>query len=154
MREILIPAIAALGLVTTAAHTRSNTPDSLSGQAVAWHLSHDGERAKLAFGVANSDQLALMMTCAAGDTDVAIYGDVQPIGANMPGIAGPEVPDPLSGGDASEITLPLSDAGFADLSRRGRMVVTSDGQVFQLAATQQERRIVDRFLAYCRTGQA
>ncbi len=154
MLKILVPAVAAFGLLTTAAQTQSAALDSASGQPVAWHLSHDGERAKLAYGISNSDHLALMVTCAAGNTDVAIYGDVRPIGLSKRNDSGPFAPDPLSGGDASEAVVPLSAAGLADLSRRGRMTVTSDEQVFQLAATQQERRVVDRFLAYCQTGQA
>ena len=154
MLKILVPAVAALGLVTTAAQTQSAALQGATGQAVAWHLSHDGEMAKLAYGVSNSDQLALMVTCSAGSTDVAIYGDVRPIAVKQRSDSGPSAPDPLSGGDATEAVVPLSDAGLADLSRRGRMTVTSDEQTFQLAATQQERRVVDRFLAYCQSGQA
>ena len=153
MLKIVVPAIAALGLLTTAAQTQSAALDSASGQPVAWHLSHDGERAKLAYGVSNSDHLALMVSCAAGNPDVAVYGDVRPIGVSTRTDPGPFAPDPLSGGDASEAVVPLSVAGLGDLSRRGRMTVTSDEEVFQLVATQHERRVVDRFLAYCRTGR-
>ena len=153
MLKILVPAIAAIGLVTAAAQTQSAALDSGQPAAVAWHLSHDGEVAKLAYGVSNSDQLALMVTCAAGATDVAVYGDVRPVALADVNADGPMAPDPLSGGDAFESIVPLSKAGLDDLSRNGRMTVRADDQTFQLAATQQERRAVDRFLAYCQTGQ-
>lgn len=152
MLKILVPAVAAIGLVTAAAQTQSADVDSAQ-PAVAWHLSHDGEVAKLAYGVSNSDQLALMVTCEAGATDVAVYGDVRPVAVAMMPANGPMAPDPLSGGDAVEAIVPLSDAGLDDLSRQGRMTVKADERTFQLAATQLERRAVDRFLAYCQTGQ-
>lgn len=153
MLKILIPAVAAIGLVAAAAQTQSAALDDVQSAPVAWHLSHDGEVAKLAYGVSNSDQLALMVTCAAGETDVAVYGDVRPVATMNQPSDGPKMPDPLSGGDAFESVLPLSDAGLNELSRKGRMTVVSDERTFQLAATQQERRAVDRFLAYCQTGQ-
>jgi hypothetical protein len=154
MHKILLPAAAALSLVAFAATTQSADLTVETAQPVAWHLSHDGEVAKLAYGASNSDHLALMVTCAAGAPDVAVYGDVRPIAVSMRPVSGPSMPDPLSGGDASEAIVPLADAGLSDLSSKGRMTVKSDERTFQLAATQQERRVVDRFLAYCETGQA
>lgn len=153
MRHLLIPAVAALGLVTFAATTQSADLEA-DGAPVAWHLSHDGEVAKLAYGASNSDHLALMVTCDPGAPEVAVYGDVRPLAvANTPQ-TGPYMPDPLSGGDASEAVVPLADAGLADLANKGRMTVKSDDRTFQLGASIQERRVVDRFLAYCQTGQA
>lgn len=154
MLKILVPAFTALGLLSAAAQTQSAAVDTISNAPVAWHLSHDGEVAKLAYGVTNSDHLALMVTCAAGETDVTVYGDVRPVGMSTPLLTTAFTPDPLSGGDASEAVVPLLNAGLGDLSRKGRMTVISDDGTFQLAATQQERRIVDRFLAYCRSGSA
>lgn len=154
MLRILVPVVAAFGVLATAAQTQSETLDTAYGQPVAWHLSHDGEMAKLAYGVSRSDHLALLVACAAGDKDVTIYGDVRPIGVTNRTGAVPFAPDPLSGGDASEAIVPMSASGLGDLSRRGRMTVVADDRTYQIAATQQERRVVDRFLAYCRTGQA
>lgn len=154
MLRVLVPGVLALGLATTAAQTQSTPLDEATGQPVAWHLSHDGALAKLAYGASNSDDLALMVTCSAGETDVAIYGDVMPIGVTSQTGSRPFSPDPLSGGEASEENVALSEVGLGELSRKGRMTVIADERIYQLAATRQERRVVDRFLAYCRTGQA
>lgn len=154
MLKILVPAVAAFGLLSAAAQTQSAAVDSISGAPVAWHLSQEGEVAKLAYGAPDSDNLALMVTCAAHDTDVTVYGDVRPAGLSVPSGTAAFAPDPLSGGDASEAVVPLLNAGLGDLSRKGRMTVISDDGTFQLAATRQERRIVDRFLAYCRSGSS
>jgi hypothetical protein len=154
MLKILVPAVAAFGLLSAAAQTQSAAVDNISGAPAAWHLSQDGEVAKLAYGAPDSDHLALMVTCAAGETDVTVYGDVRPVGMSVPSVTTAFAPDPLSGGDASETVVPLLNAGLGDLSRKGRMTVMSDDGIFQLAATRQERRIVDRFLAYCRSGSS
>ncbi|PZO03562.1 MAG: hypothetical protein DCF28_07075 [Alphaproteobacteria bacterium] len=154
MLRILVPAVAALGLLTTAAQTQSETLDTAPAQEIGWHLSHDGEEAKLAYGVASSDQLALMIACAAGDADVTVYGDVRPVGMVDRANGTPFAPDPLSGGDATEASVPISAAGLGGLSRSGRMTVVADEGTFQLTATKEERRVIDRFLAYCTTGQA
>ena len=161
MFKVLVPAVAALGLVAFAASTQSadidtavSTVEPVASAPVAWHLSHDGEVAKLAYGASNSDLIALMVTCAAGATDVAVYGDMRPIAANLIETSGPAMPDPLSGGAASETVMPLADAGLRDLADKGRMAVKGGEETFQLAATQQERRVVGRFLSYCETGRA
>ena len=84
MFKTLIPAVACLGLVAFAAKTQPvvaalDPADAV--QTMAWHISTEGEMAKLAYGVANSDQLAMMVTCAPGDATAAVYGDVRPAGA-------------------------------------------------------------------------
>lgn len=161
MFKVLVPAVAALGLVAAAASTQSadidttvSTVQPIASAPVAWHLSHDGEVAKLAYGASNSDLIALMVTCAAGSTDVAVYGDMRPVAASDLRGSGPIMPDPLSGGLASETVMPLANAGLRDLADKGRMAVKGGDQTFQLAATEQERRVVGRFLSYCETGHA
>ena len=149
MREILIPAIAALGLVTTAAHTRSNTPDSLSGQAVAWHLSHDGSLAKLAYGVENSDQLALMLTCERGQTQATVYGDVQPASPRLIMATRAAAIDPLGGGLADETRISVRDPALQQLARTGKLAVEAGAGSFELSATPGERRLIGEFFAYC-----
>lgn len=154
MFKILVPAAAALGLLAFAANTQSADRPAALDVPVAWHLSHDGEVAKLAYGASNSDLLALMVTCAPGATDVAVYGDMKPIAASRIAWSGPAMPDPLSSGEASEAIIPLADAGLRDLADKGRMAVKGGEDVFHLAATRQERLVVDRFLAYCESGRA
>ena len=157
MFKVLVPAVAALGLVAFAAQSRDVAPEVetqgvMAAPVMGWSVHHEGALAKLAYGVANSDQLALMVTCMPGDTTAAVYGDVQVEGARLTN-ASLQI-DPLSGGDADETTIPVNDPALVGLARDGRMAVTGDAGRFQLAASTEERRLVRDFLAYCSPGRA
>jgi hypothetical protein len=156
MFKVLIPAVAALGLVAFAAQTKGEGVDAQPQAAMGWHLSHEGEMAKLAYGVENSDQLALMMTCAPGDSSAVVYGDVQPAGPRLiqASTSGPAAIDPLSGGEAFETRIGLGDAGLKTLADKGRLRVNGDAGTFDLPATRDERRMIAGFLAYCGTDRA
>jgi hypothetical protein len=152
MFKVLIPAAAALGLLALAARTESAPPAAeAETPGMAWHLSHEGESAKLAYGLANSDQLALMMTCAPGDAEAVVYGDAAPVSARLVPTRGG--PDPLSG-EAEEMRLPLSEPGLRSLASQGRMTVAGDAGRFTLRASPEERRLAERFLSYCGTAPA
>ncbi len=155
MFKVLVPAVAALGLVAFAAQSRTAAPEAeaVANQPVmSWSVHHEGALAKLAYGVANSDQLALMVTCAPGDNSAVVYGDVQIEGARLTQ-ASLQI-DPLSGGEAEEVRIPVNDPSLAGLASRGRMTVVGDAGRFQLAASTQERRLVGDFLSYCASGRA
>lgn len=151
MLKFAIPAVAALGLIAFAARSQATNSDVQTGLApMGWHLSHEGDMAKLAYGVANSDQLALMMTCEPGQAQAVLYGDVKPAGpriqkASMDAVA----IDPLSGGLADEIRLPVDDPSLKQLARNGRMAVRGDAGAFELSASREERKLIDDFFAYC-----
>jgi len=160
MFKTLIPAVAALGLVAFAAQTA--TPPSQIGDGadvpaslamtqpvMGWSLHHEGAIAKLAYGVENSDQLALMMTCMPGDASAVVYGDVQPQGARLIQTGGPAALDPLSGGEAEESRISLRDASLRGLADAGRINVTGDAGVFRVTASRQEQQVVGAFLSYC-----
>jgi hypothetical protein len=154
MLKFVIPAIAALGLTAVAA--QSYAPDMVQADTspMAWYLSHEGAMAKLAYGVENSDQLALMVTCEPGQTAAVVYGDVQPTGARLTQASyGPVEPDPMSAGDAYETRISLRDPALTGLAEHGRMRVSGDGGEFTLAATDQEQRAIGEFLAYCARGR-
>ncbi len=157
MFKVLVPAVAALGLVAFAAQSHDVAPEVeaqgvMAAPVMSWSVHHEGALAKLAYGVANSDQLALMVTCMPGDTTAAVYGDVQVEGARLTR-ASLQI-DPLSGGDAEETTIAVDDPALAGLARNGRMAVVGDAGRFQLAASTEERRLVRDFLAYCSPGRA
>ena len=156
MFKILIPAVAALGLVAFAARTETPVIEVQSETpAMGWHLSHEGAIAKLAYGVENSDQLALMMTCMPGEATAAVYGDVQPATPRLTRASiGPIAPDPLSAGDAYETRIALHDATLQGLAGDHGLVVRGEAGAFRLTATKQERRLVRDFLSYCGTGRA
>lgn len=155
MFKILIPAVAALGLVAFAAQSRDVAPEVEAGMAMpvmGWSVHHEGALAKLAYGVANSDQLALMVTCMPGDTTAAVYGDVRIEGARL--MNADYAIDPLSGGEAEETVIAVNDPSLTGLARDGRMVVIGDAGRFQLEASNEDRRLVRDFLAYCSPGRA
>lgn len=159
MFKILIPAAASLGLIAFAAQSQSAdvaaNADVQAAPVMSWSVHHEGALAKLTYGVANSDQLALMVSCAPGDRTAAVYGDVQPEGARlMQASATSQTFDPLSGGEAEEARIGLNDPALRGLADMGTMAVRGDAGLFQLTAGQQERRMVSDFLAYCSTGRA
>lgn len=154
MLKFAIPAIAALGLIAGAAQTRA-TPDAAAAGGMGWHLSQEGAMAKLAYGVENSDQLALMLTCEPGQATAVVYGEVQPAGARLTRASWSPTPiDPLSGNLDAESRLPLSDPALRGLVRAGRLPVVGDAGAFEIRASSTERRAVRAFLDYCGTGQA
>jgi hypothetical protein len=155
MFKFAIPAVAALGLIAVAAQSQADNADVVETGVtpMSWHLSHEGAMAKLAYGMANSDQLALMMTCEPGQAQAIVYGDVQPasprlLKASMTTAA----IDPLSGGLADETRISLRDPALQKLARSGKLTVEGDAGHFELTADGDERRLVREFFAYCGTG--
>ena len=157
MFKFAIPAVAALGLIAVAAQSRATNSDVAPTETapMGWHLSHEGSMAKLAYGVANSDQLALMMTCEPGKTQAVVYGDVQPASPRLIKTAVTEGPiDPLDGGLADESRIPLRDPTLRGLLQHGTLEVKGDAGHFKLTARGDDRRMVEQFFAYCGTEAA
>ncbi|CAN5175385.1 hypothetical protein BH09PSE1_BH09PSE1_23300 [soil metagenome] len=151
MFKILLPAVAALGLVAFAAKTQPVVTEAAPTQATSavegassmgWHVSHEGETAKLAYGVANSDQLAMMVTCAPGDATAAVYGDVRPEGSKA------------AASSMDETRVPVRAVALRDLADKGSMTVVGEGGAYRVAATANERRAIGEFLDYCDRKQA
>ncbi len=151
MLKFAIPAVAALGLIAFAA--QSSATDVERGEpGMGWHLSQEGAMAKLAYGVANSDQVALMMTCEPGQQQLAVYGDAVPATPRLMRASMTEAAiDPLSGDLEEDIGVSLRDPTMQALARTGRLTVEGDAGRFQLTATRSERALIDRFFAYCGT---
>lgn len=151
--RIIVPAVAFMGLVIVAAKSQSAESVATATPAT-WHVLHDGEQAKLAYGAANSDQIALMVACDENSDRVSVYGDMRPIGMRRPAIDGPRAPDPLSGGEAWEAEVALGDAGLDNLVSQGRMALTTGDETFRITASPEERRAIDGFMTYCGTSRA
>ncbi|HZV84740.1 MAG TPA: hypothetical protein VFF48_07115 [Brevundimonas sp.] len=156
MLKFAIPAVAALGLIAAAAQSQATNSDAQIGTSpMAWHLSHEGEMAKLAYGVANSDQLALMITCEPGQSQAVLYGDVMPAGPRLQqATLAPTLIDPLGGGLADETRMPIDHPTFKQLARRGTMAVEGEAGGFELEASRDERRLIGQFFSYCGTADA
>jgi hypothetical protein len=153
MIKVVVPALAALALTAFAVQT--NATDDQGADGAGWHLSHEDDMAKLAYGMPNSDQLALMMTCSPGDAEVVIYGDMKPdtprlVRASM----GPHNLDPLSAGDFEESTLPLNDAALRGLVEGRALPVRGEAGEARLTASDDERHMAATFLAYCGSTRA
>ena len=155
MFRFAIPAVAALGLIAAAAQSEAVHADAAAEGGAApmgWHLSQEGPMAKLAYGVANSDQLALMMTCEPGQAQAIVYGHVQPASPRLHRASMTSAAiDPLSGGLADESRISLRDPTLVRLVRRGTLAVEGDAGHFELTADRDERRLVSEFFAYCGT---
>lgn len=153
MMKTVVPAVAALALAAFAVQT--NATDEQTPAGAGWHLSHEDDMAKLAYGMPNSDQLALMLTCSPGEGQVAVYGDMQP---DTPRLArasmGPQAMDPLSGGDFEESFMPLNDPALRGLAEGRALPVRGDAGAARLAATADERHMAATFLAYCGSSRA
>jgi hypothetical protein len=155
MLKSLLPAAAALGFVALAGQAMTTAPSAPGEGAAGWHLLHEGSMAKLAYGLPDSDQVALMLTCSPGDRTAVVYGDTQPQSPSLTlASSGPQPIDPLSDGEAYEARLPLSDAALTGLARGGRMAVQSEAGVRQIRASRTERRMVEGFLSYCASSHA
>ena len=156
MFKVLLPAAAALGLVAFGAQSKgASSEPEMTQPTMSWTLHHEGSLAKLAYGVPNSDQLALMVTCAPEQSLATVYGDVRLEGAQMIRASlGPQPMDPLSGGLADETRVAINDPSLQGLAERGRLTVIGDAGRFRIDAGQEERRLVSDFLAYCGAGRA
>ena len=155
MFKFIIPAVAALGLTAFAAQSYSSDAEPvMAAPDMGWHLSHEPGMAKLAYGVENSDQLALMLMCEPGRSTATVYGEVQPKAARLSQASmGPMETDPLSGGDAFETRVSLGDPALQMLARRGKLEVQGEAGDFMLEASADERRRISEFFAYCATAK-
>ncbi|GAA0655546.1 hypothetical protein GCM10009101_32040 [Brevundimonas lenta] len=142
-------------MIAAAAHSSASNSDvqTVSGE-MGWHLTHEAGMAKLAYGVENSDQLALMMTCEQGGSLATVYGDVQPASPRLIHTAMTSAIDPLSGGLADEARISTRDPAMRDLARKGKLAVEGDAGTFELTATPKERRLIGEFFAYCGNDHA
>ena len=154
MFKIAIPAVAALGLIAFAAQSQATNLDVQSSVApMGWHLSHEGSLAKLAYGVENSDQLALLMTCERGQSQAIVYGDVQPVSARLIKASMASAIDPLSGDLSGEARISVRDPALQQLARSGKLAVEAEAGQFELSASPAERRLIGDFFAYCGSGR-
>ena len=156
MFKVLIPAAGFLGLVALAAQPASSGYERQTDvQPMVWQVHHEGDLAKLTYGVPNSDQLAMMMTCLPGERSAVIYGDVQPDTPRLQRVSvNYSEPDPLSGGEAYETRIALDDAALTNLAERGSMRVEGAAGGFALPADEAEQVIVAQFVSYCSSARA
>lgn len=165
MLKILIPAVAALGLVAHAAQSYTAeegvAPTLLDSVATApveiappapaldWHFHKEGDTAKLAYGVANSDQLVLMLTCTAGDDKVATLGSVRAVAETASDEQSYE--DPMTGGVLHEAAIDKADSALNALAATGTMTVETANGMTALGTSSSDKAAVKAFFASCGT---
>lgn len=168
MFKILIPAVAALGLVAHAAQSYTaddgvaaapimlvaETPVEIAPAAPApgWHFHTEGDTARLAYGVANSDQLVLMLMCTVGEDKVSALGSVRTDAETATDQT--SYRDPMSGGILHEAEIAPDDAALADLAASGRMTVVSDQGKVAIGSNKADQEAVNAFFASCGTAPA
>ncbi len=156
MLKFAIPAVASLALIAVAAQSRATDAETqpIQGQ-MGWHLSHEPGLAKLAYGVENSDQLAIMLTCQPGEALASVYGDVAPATPRLVKAAHTEtLIDPLNGGLVEDVRISTNDTTLQTLRRDGTLAVDGEVGRFELTASRDERRLISDFFAYCGTAKA
>lgn len=130
----------------------------LEHAAAGWHLLHEGDRAKLAYGIANSDQILVMLSCAAGDETVEVFGIAAPeadeVVLTSASLSSPidvrPTFDPISGATAIETTLPVGADALEGFRATGRLTLAADtGESVPAHAVQAELPQVQAFFDHC-----
>ncbi|MBN8551947.1 MAG: hypothetical protein J0L52_03505 [Caulobacterales bacterium] len=130
----------------------------LDHQPIGWHLVHQGDQARLAYGIADSDQILVMFSCAAGDQQVHVFGQAAPetrsvrlTSASLTSdIAVVTEMDPLSGVPVIEAEIPLRSAALRGFRENGRLTLTAgDGRAILAHAMQAELASVQVFFEHC-----
>jgi hypothetical protein len=152
MFRFLLPAAALLATLAMAARTEPHTADP--GATMTWTFSREGNLAKLAFGVPDSDHLAVMLTCAPGGT-VSVYGPVRPDSPALLQARTVKAPiDPLSGELLANARMPRDDRALAQLtSGAGLPVVNELDERSLIPADGAGRRLARTFLAHCASAR-
>mgnify|MGYP005990070769 CR=1 FL=1 len=168
MFKILIPAVAALGLVAHAAQSytaeggvaaapvmvvaATSVDAAPAAPAMDWHFHSEGDTAKLAYGVANSDQLVLMLTCQTGQDMISALGSVRTEAETA--TEQTSYRDPMTGGILHEAEINRHDAALADLAATGKMTVVSDQGKVAIGSDATDQEAVKAFFASCGSAPA
>lgn len=149
MRRLILPALGLLilGVATQAAvSAKGQGPVDQAG----WFLVPEDHGLKLVYGLADTDDVGLMLVCMPGDLRISVYGEVEPdLSSLRPATHGPVAMDPLSQGAAWTMTLALDDPGLWLLVDRGYLPIRTDQGRGRLEATPSERKLANQFLNAC-----
>lgn len=144
-----------------AAEPQPETPamiETVAHAPVGWHLVREGDRAKLAYGVADTDQILVMFTCSAGDPMVEVFGLAAPetdsvrftSTALTTDIAVESEFDPMSGSVMIDTEVPMTARALQGFRASGRLTLTADdGAGIPAHAVQAEQAEVEAFFDHC-----
>jgi hypothetical protein len=123
----------------------------------AWVTVVEDGRTRLAFGLPNSDEVALTLDCAPHGGHVVVSGPLAPGTSKLVLVAdgaraeitGPARPDPETGLQMITGAVAARDAAFAAFVRTGRLARTDPSGTTALPASGPERGMVRAFLDHC-----
>lgn len=130
----------------------------LEHATVGWHLVYEGDRAKLAYGIADTDQILVMFSCGAGDRTVQVFGQVTPdtesvrltSASLMSDVAVEAEVDPLSGAMVAETEMPVRSSALQGFRDSGRLTLAAaGGREVPAHALQAEQADVRAFFDHC-----
>lgn len=158
---LIAVAVAASGLAAVLGTTQADAaPEPVTtapaAPAMGWHLIQEGAQAKLAYGVAQSDHIALMMSCEAGADAVEVFAVVPGTapdmalasGGRMTELAAAPSIDPLSGALAIATQVAADSAALERFKSTGELALVADDPR-RLDARGAERQAVDAFFRHC-----
>lgn len=123
-----------------------------------WHFHQDGAEAKLAYGVANSDDLRLGLTCARGAGEVELSRDAEPdaapgirleSGGETETIATRSEPSELSGGVFLTGRIATAHPVMARFRQTGWLAQWVGERREMMAPQPRSRSVIADFLAHC-----
>lgn len=126
--------------------------------AMGWHLSHEGGRAKLAYGAARSDHILVMFACAPGEETVEVFGMAAPEAeplvlastAGATAVRDAVTHDPMTGGLVVEADLPLRARALEGFRQTGWLSLTgAEGERYAANARPEEMADVEAFFRHC-----
>jgi len=151
-RVAATPAEPAPAKRAAAAPVRAPAATPVMAPVMDWYFHTEGDTAKLAYGVANSDQLVLMLTCKPGDAKVSTLGTVRAMAETATAYSTME--DPMSGGVLHESEIDRRDAALADLAATGAIqAISAQGQM-AVGSDAADKTAVKEFFAYCGTARS
>lgn len=142
-------------------YNRDHAAFSLAApQQTGFFLSEDGGAAKLAYGVANSDDVGLMLECAKGSKTVQVSDQVRSNPASLLVLASnggrSELRAKVEPGEFASIvsaSAPMQTPALVGFRTSGKIEIGYAGLRYGLTARPGEKPAIDRFFAACE-GQA
>ncbi len=128
-----------------------------ASEPMGWNYFFDGQEAKLAWGMPNSDAVGLMLTCAPHSRSVLVSGDAEPgqphlilaSDRTVSRLSGGAQADPLSGSTLVEARTGLGDPALAAFARSGHLTQRAGLHAAAMNATPKDRDAVSRFFQAC-----
>ena len=159
----IAPALAALSLAACAPTMKSNLVDAASGAPVAtpgydWHFNEDAEEASLSYGVAETDDVPLDLSCQPGSGTLQI---LQTVSEDHPRVIAlesggdtetyPAKAEPSALHDGLDLTAAArtADPVFLRFRKLGWLATYGPDYRTPLVAQQGSDQQIERFFALC-----